>query len=157
MSDNTFGITAKLRSRLTTIPKPGVKPFKPMYPIVSTVMIGGDHQPGDDAGWSSINPNIGGAAGITTDFTAFLLQPMVYAIEPLCEEAATAIEQLRGALKLAAEMLEAWHQDLPQCDENSPPTVYSFCRACGELEFRQHKVGCDYMAAVKVFKDALAC
>lgn len=88
-------LIARLRQRrLITVPKPGTEP-RVSYPGETfTCWTGGEHQPGDDAGMQFL-PNY--------SVQGFANQPMrvqehIYAVEPLCEEAAQEIERLRKML-----------------------------------------------------------
>lgn len=88
----TKTLVQRLRSRLVIVPKPGAKPFRPTYPIMGTSTIGGEHKPGDPAGYSTINPSVGAcAAGY--DPSNWMMLEMVYAVDPLCEEAAAALDR----------------------------------------------------------------
>lgn len=91
----------RLRERLITVWKPGSKPFKPVYPIIYTTSVGGNHKAGDPAGYMGFNPTVGAcAAGY--DSSACLMQEMIYAVDPLCEEAAKEIEKLQNVVNSSA-------------------------------------------------------
>jgi hypothetical protein len=90
-------IVERLRERLITIPKPGTQPFKPGVGGIEMTVGGGPHKPGDDAGLNTaplsfIRP--------TSDW---YVQQFVYAIEPLCAEAADEIERLRAIAPLTIQ------------------------------------------------------
>ena len=90
----------RLRARLITVPKPGTTPWETNYPITLTSSIGGDHKAGDDAGMQQVaSVHFFGGANKPK------LQEHIYAVEPLCEEAAEEIERLtRERDELAAAM-----------------------------------------------------
>lgn len=92
--DKRDTLLKRLRARLITVPKPGTEP-RVLYPGETfTCWTGREHQPGDDAGEQFLpNYSVQGFAN-----QPMRVQPHVYAVEPLCEEAAQEIERLRKAL-----------------------------------------------------------
>jgi hypothetical protein len=92
-------LTERLRARLITIPKPGSEPFTP-GPSGITCWIGGTHVAGDDAGlqylfqYSTFGPP-----------PPHKVQAHIYAIEPLCAEAADEIERLHEEIKRLTKAL----------------------------------------------------
>lgn len=82
----------RLRERLVTVPKPGSKPFKPTQQMILYSTGGGEHKPGDPAGYSNFNPTANACAA-GHDSTYWMALEMVYAVDPLCEEAAQALEK----------------------------------------------------------------
>lgn len=90
-------LVERLRQRLITVWKPGSKPFRPIYPIIYTTSVGGVHKPGDPAGYGSFNPTANACAA-GHDPNSWMMYEMVYAVDPLCEEAAKEIETLAAAL-----------------------------------------------------------
>lgn len=103
-SSDLVALVARLKARLKTIPKPGSKPFDPPPNFAYTTMMGGEHKPGDPAGYASVNVNL---TGCSTASSVFKMQEMVYAAEPLSWEAAAAIEQLQAELLEYQQCLDA--------------------------------------------------
>ena len=95
-------ITIRLRGRLVTVPKPDSKPFEPTYPVVLSNFTSGSPKPGDSAGFHTINVNIAACAAAGS---RFMMQAMVYDIDPMCREAANVIESLRNDVERLTEML----------------------------------------------------
>lgn len=91
----------RLRERLITVWKPGSKPFKPVYPVIYTTHVGGEHKAGDPAGYGSFNPTAGACAA-GHDPNSWMMYEMIYAVDPLCEEAAKEIEKLQNAVNSSA-------------------------------------------------------
>jgi hypothetical protein len=118
-------LTQRLRSRLITVPKPGMKPFKPTYPMYQSMNIGAEHKPGDFAGYSSYNPTVGACAA-GHDPNNWMMLEMVYAVDPLCEEAARKIEEQERTLALARLSAKAPAYRCPvthvDCINNCAPT-----------------------------------
>ena len=82
-------IVERLRARVIIVAKPGTKPFKPDGPIEMTFG-GGPFKAGDDAGIQSV------AASYNFPSSQWWVQEHIYAVEPLCAEAADEIERLRA-------------------------------------------------------------
>lgn len=78
-------LCSQLRERLITVPKPGSKPFTPTPNFWQTMTIGGVHKPGDSAGCLGL---------LNFGFGPHQMQEHIYAVDPLCEEAAQALEAL---------------------------------------------------------------
>lgn len=95
MSDSqSSNLVSRLRQRLITVPKPDSKPFDmPAAGYFQMGSVGGTHKPGDSAGVLSIFSTCANGGN--------KLQEHIYAVDPLCEEAATEIERLRP-------MAESW-------------------------------------------------
>lgn len=71
-------LISRLRQRLVVVPKPGTKPRPIQFQESYTLMLCGEHKAGDDAG---LRHTPGG-----------WVQESVFAVDPLCEEAAQALE-----------------------------------------------------------------
>lgn len=80
-------LVERLRARLITIPKPGTEPRVISPNEFMTMTVGGEHHVGEDAGEIML-PNVYGAV-------APRKQQHIYAVEPLCGEAADEIELLQ--------------------------------------------------------------
>lgn len=99
-------LVERLRDRLITVPKPGSEPFKPSPLFYWNVTIGGEHKAGDSAGYQSIFYGIAGYG----DGGGYL-QEHIYVVDPLCEEAAKAIEQLETDVDtLNVDVAMAWEK-----------------------------------------------
>jgi hypothetical protein len=78
----------RLRARLITVPKPGTEPFKPGPSGITMFCDSGvPHKAGDDAGLQTVSELWRGSYG------EWRVQEHVYAVEPLCAEAAAEIER----------------------------------------------------------------
>lgn len=91
----------RLRQRLITVPRPGSKPFQPSpLGFYQSTTTGAAHKPGDPAGvFSILNYGCGPQ----------MMQEHVYAVDPLCEEAAKALELLTGDIDALHEAICAEH------------------------------------------------
>lgn len=85
-------IVERLRERLIVVPKPGTVPRDAMPNEWITCTIGGEYKDGDDAGLQYVQGSV--MLPQPANFVA-RLQLHIYAIEPLCREAANEIERLR--------------------------------------------------------------
>lgn len=87
-----MNIIERLRARLIAVPKPGTKPRQTEWGESITIQVGGEHKAGDDAGLCTLPQ-------FTTVAAPPLVQEHVYAVEPLCEEAAQAVERYAAVLR----------------------------------------------------------
>lgn len=94
----------RLRARLVPVPKPGTEPRFVRYGDTMRGLICFFPKIGDDAGECQLGGNL--AAGAS----GFMVQPHVWATEPLCEESALAIEELKSVLREIGERVEAWEK-----------------------------------------------
>lgn len=91
----TSNLVSRLRQRLITVPKPGTQPFDMSAAgYFQMGSVGGTHKPGDSAGVLSVFNTWGGGGN--------KLQEHIFAVDPLCEEAAQALE--RTSVETAAPL-----------------------------------------------------
>jgi hypothetical protein len=103
------GIVERLRARLITIPKPGTQPFKPVGSIEMTCG-GGPFKAGDDAGLRTV------PLSFAHPSSESWVQQHVYAVEPICAEAADEIESLKLLLTKCLPELRNLTQHCEACE-----------------------------------------